>query len=301
MPTDHVKKSYAADEIEYAQYSAGGLKEGHAKTWLRDDTVDAWRHNRLYHTIDPLLLSYPDATWLTVGDGRYGKDAHYIQARGGKVLATNISDHLLKEAYDAGLISQYQKENAEALSFPADSFDFVFCKESYHHFPRPMLALYEMLRVCKKGLVLIEGNDSFIASDLPGLLWLSIKYILDFLSIRKMVPHGFEEESVNYVYTISPREVEKAAAGLNLRTVAVKGINDQHIAGVEYEKIEQNSKLFRKIKRIISFRDFLCKIKLKPYSILVIIIFKEEPGDEIKNALKLANYRVVDLPKNPHV
>lgn len=301
MPTDHVKKSYAAHEIEYAQFSVGGLKEGHAKTWLRDDTVDAWRHNRLYNTIDPLLLSYPNATWLTVGDGRYGKDAHYIQAKGGKVLATDISDHLLKEAYDFGFISKYQKENAEALSFPPNSFDFVFCKESYHHFPRPMLALYEMLRVCKKGVVLIEGNDFFIASDLSGLLWLSIKFILNFLSIRQMVKHGFEEESVNYVYTISSREVEKVAAGLNLRTVALKGINDQHIKGVEYEKIGQKSKLFMKIKRIISFRDFLSKVKLRPYSILVIIIFKEEPVDEIKKELKLANYRLVDLPKNPHI
>jgi ubiquinone/menaquinone biosynthesis C-methylase UbiE len=300
MPTDYLKKSYAAHEGEYAEFAVGGPKENHAKTWLREDTVDAWRHNRYYHTLDPLLLGYPDSTWLTVGDGRYGKDAHYIQAKGFKVLATDISDHLLKEAHDLGFIGEYQKENAEALSFPNNSFDFVLCKESYHHFPRPMLALYEMLRVCKKGVVLIEANDLFIASDLPGIIWLSIKNILDFLTIRRMVKHGFEEVG-NYVYTLSPREVEKVAAGLNLLTVAFKGINDQHIEGVEYEKMEQQSKLFKKVKRIIRFRDFLNKIKLRPYTALVSIIFKEEPGDPIKHELKLADYQVVDLPKNPHL
>jgi SAM-dependent methyltransferase len=40
----------------------------------------------------------------------------------------------------------FQKENAEQLSFEDESFDFVLCKEAYHHFPRPMIALYEMIR-----------------------------------------------------------------------------------------------------------------------------------------------------------
>lgn len=300
MPTDHVEKSYGVHEIHYADYTIGGPKESHAKSWLRDDTVDAWRHNRLYNTIDPLLLSYPDSTWLTIGDGRYGTDAHYIQAKCGKVLATDISDHLLKEACDLGFISEYQKENAEALSFPSDSFDFVFCKESYHHFPRPMLALYEMLRVCRKGAVLIEPNDLFILSNFSALLWLSIKYILNLISIRKLEKHGFEEIG-NYVYTISPREVEKVALGLNLHTVAFKGVNGHYIEGVEYEELGKNSKLFKKIRRIISIRDILSKIKLRPYSFLVIIIFKEDPIEEIKKELNIANYQVVDLPKNPYI
>jgi ubiquinone/menaquinone biosynthesis C-methylase UbiE len=300
MPLDHVKKSYTAHAGEYAEYTVGGSKEEHARTWLREDTVDAWRHNRSYQTLDPLLAGYPEATWLTVGDGRYGKDAHYIQTKGFRVLATDISDHLLKEALNVGYIARYQTENAEALSFADNSFDFIFCKEAYHHFPRPMLALYEMLRVCRKGVVLIEPNDLFIASDFSGILWLSLKIILDFLSIRKMVKHGYEEIG-NYVYAISPREVEKVAVALNLPTVAFKGINDQHLTGVEYDKADRKSKLFRKVRRIIGFRDFLYKIRLRPCSALVIIIFKEEPEEELRKALKLSDYQVVNLPKNPHL
>lgn len=37
-----------------------------------------------------------------------------------------------------------------------DAFDYVLCKDSYHHMPRPMIALYQMLRVARRAVVLIE-------------------------------------------------------------------------------------------------------------------------------------------------
>src|SRR5690606_3411078 len=111
-----------------------------AKAWLRPDTVNAWRLERMYSCAIPLLEAYPDASWLTVGDGRYGLDAMYLRSRGAKALATDISGILLEEAKAQGLIDDYRVENAEHLSFASESFDFVFCKESYHHFPRPMCA-----------------------------------------------------------------------------------------------------------------------------------------------------------------
>jgi ubiquinone/menaquinone biosynthesis C-methylase UbiE len=163
MASDFIKQSYKIHEDNFLAYKRGEAKEETAKTWLQDDNVNAWCAQRIYATIDPLLQAYPEATWLTVGDGRYGNDAHYIHSKGGKVLATDISDHLLKEAVDLGRIAAYKKEYAEALSFAAEEFDFIFCKESYHHFPRPMIALYEMLRVSRKGVVLLEPQDTHLA------------------------------------------------------------------------------------------------------------------------------------------
>ena len=47
---------------------------------------------------NPLLSDVWGASWLTVGDGRYGTDAHYIFSKGVRnVLATDISDYLLRE------------------------------------------------------------------------------------------------------------------------------------------------------------------------------------------------------------
>src|SRR6267142_3287589 len=189
----------------------------HVATWRNEKTVDYWRHQRMYHQIDPLLLAYPKAKSLTVGDGRYGTDAHYINQFGVGVIASDINDTCLKQAKQDGFIRDYAVENAEQLSFKDDEFDFVLCKESYHHFPRPMLAVYEMLRVAEKGIVLIEPNDQAILEpykdgmrSLAYWFQFSVKQSLKKFIGRKSAEFPIRyESSGNYVYSISKREMEK--------------------------------------------------------------------------------------------
>ena len=107
--------SYTRHADHFRAYTRGGTSEERARTWLREDTLDAWRHARAYATVDPFLAAHPGSSWLTVGDGRYGKDAHYLASKGAKVMATDISEHLLEEAKAKGYIDDYRKENAEAL------------------------------------------------------------------------------------------------------------------------------------------------------------------------------------------
>jgi len=309
--SDFAKSSYKRNELHFEAYARGGPKEAMAKSWLNAGTVDSWRHQRMYMSIDPLLLCYPGGKWLTVGDGRYGNDAHYIQQKGINALATDISVFLLKEAKEIGYIADWRKENAESLSFSDEEFDFVLCKESYHHFPRPMVALYEMIRVAKKGVVLIEPNDSEIISrtNIGLLLWiLRIKHICKNL-IKGILGKetydnfgGYEPAGGgNYLYTISEREIEKVALGLNLEVVAFKGLNDCYIEGVEYEKLRDKSELYRKVKTSVEKADRWCKFGIQCYGLLVAIIFKESPLGECIQALKNNNFKVVQLPKNPGV
>ena len=164
------EKSYERHSEHFKEYCTGGAKEKHAKTWFEKDTVDAWRHQRMYQILDP-ILKVKSSKWLTVGDGRYGKDAKYIIDNGCEALATDISDALLQEAKNIGYINEFKKENSESLSFDDSKFDYVFCKESYHHFPRPMLALYEMLRVASKGVILIEPNDRYINNSVSDIFF----------------------------------------------------------------------------------------------------------------------------------
>jgi len=281
-----------------------------AKSWLNADTVDSWRHQRMYRSIDPLLSCYPTARWLTIGDGRYGNDAHYIQQKGRNALATDISDLLLKEAKEIGYVTDWRKENAESLTFSEEEFDFVLCKESYHHFPRPMVALYEMIRVAKIGVVLIEPNDSGILS--PSKIGLLISYMLFrrfFIKFMRFLGKetysnagGYEPSGGgNYIYPISEREIEKVALGLNLETLAFKGLNDSYIEGVEYERLHKDSELYRRVKTSIEKADLRCKLGVQCYCYLVAIIFKQTPLDECVKALRNDNFKVVQLPRNPCV
>ena len=294
------EKSYEKHAEHFNEYSSGGEKEAHAKTWFENDTIDAWRHQRMYQVLDPILTESPHARWLTVGDGRYGKDAKYICDKGCDALATDISDVLLKEAKHLGYISEYKQENAESLSFKSAEFDYVFCKESYHHFPRPMIALYEMLRVANRGVVLIEPNDTYLSNRVSKNLFRGIKNFIKVILGRDVSKHGFES-SGNYLYAISRREIEKVALGLNYPVVVFKGINDAYFTGAEYEKISANGAIQKKIKALVNTADLVCKLGLMDYGILAAIIFKERPSKTLIDNLRKNGCEVVHLPENPYI
>jgi SAM-dependent methyltransferase len=63
----------------------------------------------------------------------------------------------------------YEVANGEALPYARQSFDLVLCKESLHHLARPVLGLYEMLRVCRQRAVLIEPWDCGLIRVFDGL------------------------------------------------------------------------------------------------------------------------------------
>lgn len=291
--------SYDKHDRNYQVYAAGSEKENLAKTWFNEETVDAWHHRRMHNLLDPLFEMFPEASWLTVGDGRCGSDAHYVQSKVLNVLATDISEILLKEAKEAGYIKKYKKENAEFLSFPDREFDFVLCKESYHHFPRPAVALYEMLRVAKKGVVLIEPNDNYVLSSSVAILFRNFKDLIKRVLGKKVVRHSFEEVG-NYCYTISKREIEKLALGMNFKAVVFKGIHSYYLNGEEYEKTASNGKLFKKIKRRIALYDLLTKLGVQQHAVLMAVIFKEKISSEFEKKLNNDGYEVVMLPDNPY-
>jgi len=107
---------------------------------------------------------------MTIGDA-YGHDANYLLSKNIKnVIATDLNSDFLTLSQEIGFIKEYSIENAESLSLKDNSMDYILCKESYHHFPRPYAALYEMIRVAKRGMIIIEPQDPI--SKMPLLLFL---------------------------------------------------------------------------------------------------------------------------------
>lgn len=207
-------------------------KKKRSETWFDKNTLDRWRHDRMREPLLPIVEFDPDASWLTVGDGRYGADGNHVLSLGAKnVHCSDISDALLKEGAEKGFIAEYSAQNAESLSFVDNSFDWVYCKESFHHFPRPYIALYEMFRVCKKGVILTEPRDQAI--DRAPMNWV-LKTVKKILGRGDGEYHYHSFETVgNYVYTLSEREIEKFALGMHYRYVAFSGVNDAYVNGVE--------------------------------------------------------------------
>jgi len=227
---------------------------------FNNTSVDRWRHERMYQMINPLIEDNDKATWLTVGDGRFGKDAKYLLDKGADAHASDISDALLKKSHEAGYLPKYSEENAEALSFKDCHFDYTFCKESYHHFPRPMVAVYEMLRVSKKGIFLIEPNDIHVDSGcLARAFWQCKNTLKSILGKPLNKKHNFEEVG-NYLFSVSQREIEKVAMGLNYKYVAFKYLNDVYLPGAGSEPLSDNGPFLKKFNRLITMVNTLCKL-----------------------------------------
>lgn len=258
-----------------------------------------WLQNIFFCTLDP-LLQQKNKNWLTLGDA-YGFDAQYILHSDNQALATDLNTDFLNIALKEGIISACKAENAENLSFDDDSFDYVLCKESYHHFPRPYTAVYEMIRVARSAVVIIEPQDPVI--KMPLLLFFNNVFAAFPNLISKVWKNRFSYEPVgNFVYKVSEREFEKITAGLGLKVVAFKKINPNFwFKGAEYVTKTNKKYVFRFIQIKKKLLDFLVKIKIIPAQTLVSIIFKTPPDSATINLLKQDGYKLVTIPKNPYL
>ena len=215
-------------------------------------------------------------------------------------MATDISSTLLEVAAEQRLITSFSAENAEALSFGDQQFDYVLCKDAYHHFPRPMKALYEMLRVSSKGVVLIEPSDHEVHGRVLDFLQRQVGKIRARLSGRQY-DSGQYETSGNYVYRASKYELKKVALGLNYPAIAFKGINDYYHEDMLNERAGDNGPYLKRAKVVIALLDLLCKLKLRDYRLVVVVLIKHENCEEEIRRLEQAEFDVVSLSRNPYL
>lgn len=283
------------------QYETQEAKDKAITNWKFDqanNTINHWIHQRLLELANPLLIE--KKSWLTVGDG-YGFDANFFYKKGLDVTATDISNTFLPLSQAEGLFEKYSVENAEKMSFPDETFDYIFCKEAYHHFPRPYMAVYEMLRVAREGVVLVEPHDPI--SRMPLLL--AVRNIFDRFDtklLQKYWKNRYSFEDVgNYVFKLSEREIDKLANGIGMSVVAFKGINNNYYdPNAAREKADDSSRAFQKIKRKLHLHNLLTTLSLMPSQVLCAIIFKKRPSDQVIDAMKRDGYQVHFLPENPY-
>lgn len=281
-----------------------------------EGTADGMRHKRKYEAVRS-LLHHPDWTWVTIGDGNYGWDAVRIREMGvRKVLPTDISPSLLELSLRGGMIDEYRVENAERLSFADDEFDIVFCKESFHHFPRPYVALYEMIRVARQAVVLIEPRDWILDRSVNRTagprrtIFQFLAWVMEKTHLRTRncpvadrfllgdPPHY--ESSGNYMYSLSSREIEKVALGLNLPAVAFKGLNDCYVADAWKEAASDSSETFRHIEKSIANANRNYERGIGSTTLLMSIIFKNELDLTMRRELTRMEWLIRDLDRNPY-
>jgi Methylase involved in ubiquinone/menaquinone biosynthesis len=264
-----------------------------ASCYTNSESVDAWRHDRMIGSVLPLITSFPQATWMTIGDGRYGADAYFLKKHKIDVLATSLTDNSLILAKEKGYIDKYQCVNAEEIPFPDNSFDFVLCKESYHHFPRPSIAFYEMLRVARMAIILIEPTDDRIG-------------LINFLKrpLKKMIrkEQFFDyEQSGNYIFRVNSKEMKKMLTALDKPLYAIENYNDFYLKRIAGDKSNMKTFGFLLTKFAIFVQDVLCVLGLMSYGKSTIIAFKVQIPLDLRHKLKKEGFKLTHLPKNPYL
>lgn len=233
-----------------------------------------------------------DYSVVTIGDGRIGMDSVRLKRHGAKsVLPTDISADMLAIGKARGVIDEYSVENAERLSFADHQFDFAFCREAYHHLPRPWMGVYEMLRVSRKGIVLIEPQDQH------GTVYDVVKRLKS--GAGRLI--GDYEEAGNFVYRLSLRELCKVGLGLNLPMLAYKGTVTGYVDGVEFEPA--NSRSRRALRYWMKYwtRTLVWKLGLIRSPVLMAMLLKEPLSDDERRHLGSLGWRFIEFSRNPYL
>ena len=288
---------YDNHDSEWQKLLSDPSRLSQSRGWLDPSTLDFRRHSRMRSLFDPLAT--PDSSWLTVGDGRYGSDAIHFKPKVASVHATDYFPELLQLASKDGLLDSWSRQNAEDLSFPDNSFDYVFVKEALHHCPRPWLALYECYRVARVAVLILEPYDQW-GSPL-SFLRLSLKRLLR-VGNRTTYNH---EKVGNFVYNFTPRDLEKFMLGMHHTSIYHNSLNDYYDSSMSYVSRDRQPVKFSCLLLVfrlqITFQNFLCLLRLRKPALYASIIPKVPFSVETKRRLWNIGWRHAKLPSNPYL
>jgi len=118
-----------------------------------------------------------------------------------------------------------QQTKCESMTYGDNAFDYVMCKQAFHHFPKSVSGSYEMIRVSKMAAILVaEPID--ILSKMASLM--VIKNVLTELTRCWLISSGksfFFRTVGNYVFKVSGERWRKLRWVLASPFIAFKRLN----------------------------------------------------------------------------
>ena len=245
----------------------------------RDSTFGQFVANKELIELESFVHTLAGESAVTICDGR-AVEASYLKSNGLVVTATDLYPDYLRKAFEKGDIDNFSEENAENLSYKTEEFDWGVVKAGLHHLPRPVIGIYELLRVSKKGALILEGHDGYFLRVLR-------KYLFR---------HRDWEPSGNYVYRFRRRELEKLCLALDIPAYAVK--TSFLPWSRKHEDIKKNELGYS--ARILFYRFINCIFSSQGNNFTA-VIFKIVPTKNQIKSLKKNGFHYVKLPRNPYL
>jgi ubiquinone/menaquinone biosynthesis C-methylase UbiE len=136
--------------------------------------------------------SSPSSWDVLVICGGVGGEGTVLANMGFKsVTVSDFSENALRVCNERDARLKTRILNAENLDLAKESFDLVIVQDGLHHLPRPVLGFTEIIRVAKKGAIIIEPHTGIVA-NLLGRVWEEVG------------------DTINYVFRWDKQLVEQA-------------------------------------------------------------------------------------------
>lgn len=244
---------------------------------LIDNNDDTRRHHLMLDHGLSFLKGISISNCLSIGDSR-ARDAAYAKYQlGCYAIASDLNSSEISKAVSDGFVDDVADVDVERIPYTDSAFDLVIAKETFHHWPRPFLGLYEILRVSRKAIVLIEPYDCISGAPKPY--------------IDENSYHDSYEEVGNYKYQISLREVIKASWALGLPCVAAKGFNDPYSPNRDFMSWKQEK----------SILDLKGESGERQFNLMAIVVFLDPDTAKQSYSLNSDKGRYYWRPTNPFV
>ncbi len=202
------------------------------------------------------LKTAPRVLDLACGDGFYTRRLAERMAEGGQVTGVDSNDAYLERARQEaarkrrGAGIDFITAEFDKLPFEDETFDLVWCAQSFFSLPDPVAALKHMKRVLRGGgIVAILENDSLHQVSLPWPVPLELE--LRAAELRAFLEEG-KHSSRFYIGRKLPSVI--ASAGLEPIGMSTQAIDRQAPLG-EPERILLQSYLENTAKRVEPYLD----------------------------------------------
>jgi SAM-dependent methyltransferase len=262
---------------------------------VRPETIDAWLHERMLQLLRPIVANFRDARWLTIGDE--GADGWMLRRYGAAaVSASSISDARLRTARELGHLDgiEVRTLNAEHLDAADCSFDFILCRQAYHHFRRPPLAFYEFIRVARVGFVLMEPIELPFKRPLDA-----VRTLAKMLLRRRRPEYDLFEPAGNYIYRVSERDIFRMLAAIQLPWFAIKTFSGFYLPSLARQRQASAAGIITSLG--IAVQDLLSFCRLMSPAMGVVVVPTAAPAAELAESLRAAQFRIVPIPTNPYL
>lgn len=258
------------------------------------DGLDAHRHWRMYDMLQPIVSHEPQGSWLTIGDT--GADAHALQTMGAqRIVASSIDDVQIRHIRSMGYLNgvEIRAINAEAIPPLDPKPDYLLCKEAYHHFPRPGVALYQFFETASKAVILIEPTDLGRTFPLDAGKRLAKTALRGDTS-----SHYLFEETGNFIFRLSLRELEKVLTALQAKNFFYRFFNDFYHPRVgSYPKSNTSARMAQ--RTAIAAQDVASRLRLMAWGLTAVVVPTGGISGPVQDALRHAGFTEKRLPRNP--